>query len=97
LVEQVGAQVPLRAQVCASQPTREIADVVVFDGAPANGNVVAWKRRDDHPGRNTIGCSTRMPLKPNMPQRATFRRNRRIAPRAFAQHQIAELVTSKSS
>jgi len=27
LVEQVGAQVPLRAQVCASQPTREIADV----------------------------------------------------------------------
>jgi len=28
----------------ASQPTREIADVVVFDGAPANGNVVAWKR-----------------------------------------------------
>ena len=34
----------MRAQVCASQPTREIADVVVFDGAPANGNVVAWKR-----------------------------------------------------
>ena len=44
LVEQVGAQVPLRAQVCASQPTREIADVLVFAGAPANGNVVAWKR-----------------------------------------------------
>jgi hypothetical protein len=38
------AQVPLRAQVCASQPTREIADVVVFDGPTANGNVVAWKR-----------------------------------------------------
>lgn len=44
LAEQVGAQVPLRVQVCASQPTRDIADVVVFDGPPANGNVVAWKR-----------------------------------------------------
>ena len=44
LVEQVGAQVPMRVQVCASQPSRDIADVVVFDGAPANGNVVAWKR-----------------------------------------------------
>jgi hypothetical protein len=44
LVEPVGAQVPMRVQVCASQPTRDIADVVVFDGAPANGKVVAWKR-----------------------------------------------------
>ena len=44
LIEQVGAQVPLRVQVCASQPTREIADVVVFDGAPANGNVLVWKQ-----------------------------------------------------
>jgi hypothetical protein len=44
LVEQVGAQVPMRAQVCASQPTREMADVMVFDGAPGNGNIVAWKR-----------------------------------------------------
>ncbi len=44
LVEQVGAQVPLRAQVCASQSTRETADVLVFAGAPANGNVVDWKR-----------------------------------------------------
>jgi hypothetical protein len=44
LVEQVGAQVPLRVQVCASHPTRDMADVVVFDGAPANGNVLAWKR-----------------------------------------------------
>lgn len=44
LVETVGARVPLRVQVCASQPTRDIADVLVFDGAPANGNVVAWKR-----------------------------------------------------
>jgi hypothetical protein len=39
-VEQVGAQIPLRAQVCASQSTRETA----YAGAPANGNVVAWKR-----------------------------------------------------
>jgi hypothetical protein len=44
LVEQVGAQVPLRVQVCASQPSPEIANAVVFDGAPADGKVVAWKR-----------------------------------------------------
>jgi hypothetical protein len=44
LVEQVGARVPLRVQVCASRPTRDIADVLVFDGAPANGKVIAWKR-----------------------------------------------------
>jgi hypothetical protein len=44
LVEQAGAQVALRVQVCGSQPSRDIADVVVFDGPPAEGNVVAWKR-----------------------------------------------------
>jgi hypothetical protein len=43
LVEQVGAQVQMRAQVCTSHPTRDMADVVIFDGPAADGKVIAWK------------------------------------------------------
>src|SRR5262249_44684592 len=54
LVEQVGAQVPMRVQVCGSQPSRDIAVVVVFDGAPQKGKVIA---RNGCPILDGIQCN----------------------------------------
>lgn len=40
-----GRPVLLRSQVCASSNnSRDPVDLVVFDGPPANGNVISWKR-----------------------------------------------------
>jgi hypothetical protein len=44
IIEQVGAQLRLRAQVCASRSSSDLTDLLVFDGPPANGQVLAWKR-----------------------------------------------------
>ena len=42
----VSTAVPLRlrAQVCSTANTRDQVDVVVFDGDPSDGKVIAWKR-----------------------------------------------------
>jgi hypothetical protein len=44
LAAQAGAPLELRANVCAHGYSRDRADVLVFDGPPANGNLIAWKQ-----------------------------------------------------
>jgi hypothetical protein len=39
-----GLPVQLRAQVCSTANSRDPIDVVVFDGEPSSGKVIAWKR-----------------------------------------------------
>jgi hypothetical protein len=39
-----GVPVQLRAQVCSTANSGHPVDVVVFDGEPSGGRVVAWKR-----------------------------------------------------
>jgi hypothetical protein len=39
-----GVPVQLRAQVCSTANSRDPVDVVVFDGEPSKGTVIAWKR-----------------------------------------------------
>jgi hypothetical protein len=39
-----GVPVQLRAQVCSTANSRNPVDVVVFDGEPSKGTVIAWKR-----------------------------------------------------
>jgi hypothetical protein len=44
VAEAAGVPVELRAEVCTSGNSRDPVDVIVFDGDPAGGNVIAWKR-----------------------------------------------------
>ena len=44
LAAQAGTPVQLRSQICASGSSPDPVDVVVFDGDPSDGNVIAWKR-----------------------------------------------------
>jgi hypothetical protein len=44
LTVSAGVPVQLRAQVCSTANSRDPVDVVVFDGEPSKGTVIAWKR-----------------------------------------------------
>jgi hypothetical protein len=44
LAAQAGATVELRADICTSVSSAAPADVLVFDGDPSEGNLIAWKR-----------------------------------------------------
>jgi hypothetical protein len=39
-----GIPVELTSQICASSDSREPVDLMVFDGNPSKGHVIAWKR-----------------------------------------------------
>ena len=39
-----GVPVELASQICASSESREPVDLMVFDGNPSKGHVIAWKR-----------------------------------------------------
>ena len=44
LTDSAGVPVRLRAQVCSTANSRDSVDVIVFDGDPSGGKVIAWKR-----------------------------------------------------
>jgi len=44
LAAPAGVRVELTSQICTSSDSRDPVDLMVFDGNPSNGHVIAWKR-----------------------------------------------------